>query len=99
MAVKILIYLSTSALVATIFLTFFENVLKSRDLEKRLVLDKYPVLKEIKDSLVANGALNSVMSGSGPTIFGIFEDEEKAKNAYENLKGSYKFVYLTKTLS
>ena len=64
-----------------------------------VVLDKYPVLKEIKDSLVANGALNSVMSGSGPTIFGIFEDEEKAKNAYENLKGSYKFVYLTKTLS
>ena len=64
-----------------------------------VVLDKYPVLKEIKGSLVANGALNSVMSGSGPTIFGIFEDEEKAKNAYENLKGSYKFVYLTKTLS
>ena len=64
-----------------------------------VVLDKYPVLKEIKDSLVANGALNSVMSGSGPTIFGIFEDEEKAKNAYEKLKGSYKFVYLTKTLS
>ena len=64
-----------------------------------VVLDKYPLLKEIKDSLVANGALNSVMSGSGPTIFGIFEDEEKAKNAYEKLKGSYKFVYLTKTLS
>ena len=61
-------------------------------------LAKYPVLKEIKDALAANGALNAVMSGSGPTIFGIFEDEEKAKGAYERLKGSYDFVFLTKTL-
>jgi len=42
-ATRLPIILSTIALVATIFLTFFENVLKSRDLEKRLVLDKYPV--------------------------------------------------------
>lgn len=40
---KIPIFLSIFALVATIFLTFFENVLKSRDLQNRLVLDGYPV--------------------------------------------------------
>lgn len=61
-------------------------------------LAKYPILKEIKDALVANGALNAAMSGSGPTIFGIFEDEEKAKGAYDRLKGSYELVFLTKTL-
>ena len=43
------------------------------------------------------GAVNAMMSGSGPTVFGIFDDKAKARKAYEKLKkGSIaKQVYLT----
>lgn len=41
----------------------------------------YPVIDEIKALLKAQGAENALMSGSGPTVFGIFEDKEKAQRA------------------
>ena len=41
------------------------------------IVAKYPVIQEIEDLMEANGALKAVMSGSGPTVFGIFDD---AKN-------------------
>lgn len=46
----------------------------------------YPIIKEIKNLLIEKGALNSIMSGSGPTVFGIFDDLEKAKTAMEVLE-------------
>lgn len=55
-------------------------------------------VKDIIKELVDNGALNASITGKGPTVFGIFENKEKAEKAYENLKGKYKFVYLTRTL-
>ena len=55
-------------------------------------------VKDIIKELVDNGALNASITGKGPTVFGIFENEEKAKKAYENLKDKYKFVYLCKTI-
>lgn len=42
------------------------------------------------------GAISAMMSGSGPTVFGIFDREEKAKNAVEALKKLTKEVFLTK---
>ena len=44
---------------------------------------KYPVIAMLKQVLMDNGALNAIMSGSGPTVFGLFEDEEKAEAALE----------------
>lgn len=55
------------------------------DLEK-VSLRFYPVLSKIKELLTANGALGSLMSGSGPTVFGIFRNEADAKKAECNLK-------------
>lgn len=43
----------------------------------------YPIIEEIKDLLKEKGALNALMSGSGPTVFGIFADEETAEAAKE----------------
>ena len=37
----------------------------------------YPVITEIKSIMMQEGALNSIMSGSGPTVFGLFDDKEK----------------------
>mgnify|MGYP002802941284 len=41
----------------------------------------YPAIDELKTIMNKNGALNSLMSGSGPTVFGIFTSREKAENA------------------
>ncbi|MDI3279926.1 MAG: 4-(cytidine 5'-diphospho)-2-C-methyl-D-erythritol kinase [Bacillota bacterium] len=45
-----------------------------------VVFPRYPVLKEIKEGLLALGALGAAMSGSGPTVFGLVEGEEQARN-------------------
>lgn len=58
----------------------------------------YPVIKNIKEVMIAQGALNSIMSGSGPTVFGLFNDLKKAQNAMEALKEKEltEQLYLTK---
>ena len=39
----------------------------------------YPVIREIKDVMLSEGAENALMSGSGPTVFGIFTEQDKAQ--------------------
>ena len=58
---------------------------------------EYPIITEIKEKMLSMGALNSMMSGSGPTVFGIFNDRAKAKEAYSFFKTSNlgKQVFLT----
>lgn len=67
------------------------NVLES------VTIDRYPVIQEIKDTMIEFGAMNALMSGSGPTVFGIFEDLNLAKKAFYQLKvqGKAKQIYLT----
>lgn len=56
---------------------------------------KYPIIGKIKQVMMENGAMNALMSGSGPTVFGIFADEDTAKKALlevrkiEMVKNSY----------
>ena len=58
---------------------------------------EYPIITEIKNKMVELGALGSMMSGSGPTVFGIFNDRDAAKAAYSFFKESDlgRQVYLT----
>lgn len=58
---------------------------------------EYPLIGEIEKIMLEEGALGSVMSGSGPTVFGLFEEEERALRAYDRLKGTHmaKQIYLT----
>lgn len=58
---------------------------------------EYPIITEIKDIMKQMGALNAMMSGSGPTVFGIFDDRAAAKEAYNFFKTSElgRQVYLT----
>ena len=53
---------------------------------------------EIKSILISEGALGACMSGSGPTVFGLFDDPDTAKRAYESLKESYQETFLCKTV-
>ena len=62
-----------------------------------VTIPAYPVISEIKEHMMEHGALNSMMSGSGPTVFGLFDNEDTAQAAYEAMKesGLAKQVYLT----
>lgn len=67
------------------------------NLLETVTVREYPVIEEIKRCMRESGALNAMMSGSGPTVFGLFEEEETAKAAYETMRQSRlaKQVYLT----
>ena len=52
------------------------------------IIGKYPVIGEIKELMEANGALKAMMSGSGPTVFGIFDSREKMEAAAAVLRES-----------
>ena len=47
---------------------------------------KYPVIGEIERVMEEEGALRAIMSGSGPTVFGIFNDKEKAETCRKRLR-------------
>lgn len=66
------------------------------DLE-RVVIEKYPEIKKIKEGLINSGAKEALMSGSGPTVFGIFSEKGSAMEASKRFKG-YK-VFIVKTLT
>ena len=59
----------------------------------------YPVIGGIKKKMLINGALGAVMSGSGPSVFGIFDDEMKAKLSHDSFAHQYRDVFLVKTLN
>lgn len=62
-----------------------------------VTIPNYPIIAEIKKNMLENGAAGAMMSGSGPTVFGLFDDAEKAKQAYKAMKksGLSRQTYLT----
>lgn len=62
-----------------------------------VTVEHYPEIAELKKIMGKAGALNALMSGSGPTVFGLFEDEKTAKKAYKAVRksGLAKQLYLT----
>ena len=62
-----------------------------------VTIPAYPVIAEIKEHMMACGATGAMMSGSGPTVFGIFHSPVQAKAAMKDLKvnGLAKQLYLT----
>ncbi len=71
------------------------NVLES------VTIPLYPVIDSIKSQMLQNGAIGAMMSGSGPTVFGIFPDEQTALGCQAVLKqqGEAKQVYITETFN
>ncbi len=57
-----------------------ENVLES------VTLEKYPVIRKIKTVMKENGAWNALMSGSGPTVFGIYNNREEMEKTARLLR-------------
>lgn len=57
-----------------------ENVLET------VTIKEYPIIEQVKQHLREQGAMGTLMSGSGPTIFAIFKDKKTADNALESLR-------------
>ena len=80
--------------------------LKNQDLEQvaaslgnvleKVTVEAYPVIAQIKECMMEAGALGAMMSGSGPTVFGIFRDRRTAKEAFAKVKAQNlaKQIYL-----
>lgn len=62
------------------------------------MIKEYPIIGEIKDIMIKNGALGSLMSGSGSSVFGLYDDEEKMKFTHKQLLNISDKVFMTKTL-
>lgn len=71
------------------------NVLES------VTVPLYPVIDSIKKDMLEHGAINAMMSGSGPTVFGIFPDEQSMTACQQFLrqKGEARQVYTTETFA
>lgn len=63
---------------------------------EEVTVKKHPIISEFKSIMLEYGALGSVMSGSGPSVFGIFDSFDQAKQAEEKLLTLDKQVYLMK---
>jgi 4-diphosphocytidyl-2-C-methyl-D-erythritol kinase len=71
------------------------------DLE-RVTIAEYPEIDGIKADLLSRGAVGSLMTGSGPTVFGLFPRKREAESAYRKLNAQYGErrwrVYLAKSI-
>ena len=78
-----------------------ENLLKlgenMANIMENTVVKEYPIIDEIKETMLSYGALGSLMSGSGPTVFGLFEDERKLWRCKEELEKKIPIVIVTET--
>jgi len=68
----------------------------NNDLEK-VVIERYPVVREIKYRLLERGAVISAISGSGPTIFGVFESKKAASAVAEEMGSNWCRIVTTIT--
>jgi 4-diphosphocytidyl-2-C-methyl-D-erythritol kinase len=70
----------------------------SNDLEK-VTIPSFPVIADIKNQMLHLGAIGAMMSGSGPTVFGVFNSKDKAENASREISNSSKwFTAVAETL-
>ena len=86
------------ALITDIRNSGFDNICADMgNVLETVTIPNYPVIAQIKEQMLKSGAKASMMSGSGPTVFGLFGDEETARRARAEMKASglAKQVYLT----
>ena len=68
-----------------------------KNLLENVTLRKHKILIKIKEEMNTCGAVGSMMSGSGPTVFAFFDDMLKAQRCFEKMKKKYRDVFITRT--
>jgi len=86
-----------------------EKAIKEKSLEgvskhlgnvlEQVTLKRYSSVREIKEKLIQSEALGVLMSGSGPTVFGIFKDYDSGNKVYKKLSNIYSETYLTRSFN
>jgi 4-diphosphocytidyl-2-C-methyl-D-erythritol kinase len=71
---------------------------KMKNVLEDVTIGRHGIINEIKRKLIELGAAGSMMSGSGPTVFGIFTDSLSARKAYSEIKFNNWECYLTHTI-
>lgn len=66
---------------------------------EEVTLDLYPEVRQLKDCMIRLGADGVLMSGSGPTVFGLVSKEAKVPRIYNGLRGFCKDVYAVRLLT
>lgn len=69
-----------------------------RNVLENVTIRKHSTLRGIKNDMLNMGALGSLMSGSGPSVFGLFDDMLSAQRCYDKMKTKYKEVFITRTI-
>lgn len=83
------------------------ELIKNKDLQgicdnmcnvlENVTVKNYPIIDTIKKAMINNGAIGSLMSGSGPTVFGFFENYDMALNALKYIRSKHHIreIYIT----
>ncbi|MCR5627540.1 MAG: 4-(cytidine 5'-diphospho)-2-C-methyl-D-erythritol kinase [Lachnospiraceae bacterium] len=89
----------TDALIKNIEETGFVSPEHMANVLEEVTIPMVPVIDDIKKDLMGKGAFVSMMSGSGPTVFALFEDEDVCGRVFREMKDKYRDmrVILTKT--
>ncbi|MBN1050844.1 4-(cytidine 5'-diphospho)-2-C-methyl-D-erythritol kinase [Clostridium botulinum] len=96
---KVIFHPKTNELISNIEknnIDFIANNMKN--LLENVTLGRYKIISTIKEEINTCGASGSMMSGSGPTVFGFFDDILKAQKCYEKMKEKYVDVFITRTI-
>ena len=59
-----------------------------------VTVEIHPVIQQIKDIMITNKALGAMMSGSGPTVFGLYENKEDAYMCKSILENQFKQTFV-----
>lgn len=65
---------------------------------EEVTIEQNPIILDIKSMIKESGSIGTLMSGSGPTVYGVFDDLYKAKECYKEAIKKYSKVFLTKTI-
>jgi 4-diphosphocytidyl-2-C-methyl-D-erythritol kinase len=90
---------NNSALIHALYENDFEKICQSiGNALEPITTSFHPEVHHIKDTMKQLGAPGVVMSGTGPTVYGLVEQEQKAKKIYNGMRGFCKEVYLVRLL-
>jgi 4-diphosphocytidyl-2-C-methyl-D-erythritol kinase len=62
---------------------------------EEVAFEEYPEIRDIKNDLMANGAIAAIMTGSGSTLVGYYREKECAETAWQLLRQKYKMCFLS----
>ncbi|MGM8213048.1 4-(cytidine 5'-diphospho)-2-C-methyl-D-erythritol kinase [Virgibacillus sp. W0430] len=93
------VHLRTEEIVNALIAKDFQKLCTySANVLEKVTLERYPEVLELKKKMTGAGALGVLMSGSGPTIYGLVQQEKKGISIYNGLRGFCDEVYLVRML-